>query len=85
MSVSTLQLWLRRARLGVGSTSRSTSKGSAGPAVSLIEAEWDGAALRGVGGARYEIRLGNGTRLRLPPEFGDEEVRRLLKLLQEVR
>jgi hypothetical protein len=86
MSVSSLQLWLRQARLGTGSSSRKTSRSSATPPVSLLEVDLAGSAPRGSGAwQRYEIRLPNGARLRLGSGFGDEDVRRLLKLLEEAR
>ena len=31
------------------------------------------------------MELGNGARLRVPRGFGEDDVRRLLKLLEEVR
>jgi hypothetical protein len=56
-------------------------------AVSLLEVELDGDRMPTwpQGGVRYEMELANGARLRLEACFRDEEVRRLLILLQEVR
>jgi transposase-like protein len=86
IGVSTLQLWLRQARLGVGSKPRQASRPLTASAVCLLEVELGGNTPRSSGDvARYEIELGNGTRLRLPLGFEDAPVRRLLGLLKEVR
>jgi hypothetical protein len=55
-------------------------------AISLLEVELAGPApcsVRREGG--YEIEFRGGLCLRLPENFGDGEVRRLLSLLKEVR
>jgi transposase-like protein len=86
ISVSSLQLWLRQARLETGSNPRKTSGSSATPSVSLLEVDLEGGAAGGsCAWKRYEIKLPNGARLRLGSGFGDEGVRRLLKLLEEAR
>lgn len=86
IGVSTLQLWLRQARLRVGSKPRQASRPSTASAVSLLEVELGENTHRNSGDvARYEIELGNGTRLHLPAGFEDAPVRRLLGLLKEVR
>jgi hypothetical protein len=83
--VSTLQSWLRRARLGTQVPPHVARSGSAASPISLLEVELGGSHADRVGEARYEIELGNGTRLRLPRPFVEEDVRRLLGLLQEAR
>jgi hypothetical protein len=86
IGVSTLQLGLRQARLRVGSKPRQASRPWTASTVSLLEVELGGNTPRSSDDdARYEIELGNGTRLRLPVGFDDASVRRLLALLKEVR
>jgi transposase-like protein len=86
MSVSTLQYWLRRARLLNRNKPRKAGSSVAAPAISLLGVELAGAlplGARSAGG--YEIEMSGGVCLRLPDGFGDGEVRRLLALLKEVR
>jgi transposase-like protein len=84
--VSTLQWWLRRAREGAQSKRRKSSGAASIQAAPLLEVELAGAAVRGFRSeARYEIELGEDVRLRLSGGFREEEVRRLLALLREVR
>jgi len=87
MSVSTLQYWLRRkARMGTKGNRREAGSARTLSKVSLLEVELDG----GAGGERigregYEIEWAGGTRLRLPSGFPEEEVRRLLLMMKEIR
>lgn len=86
MSVSTLQYWLRRAHSGTAENPRRSRSPVAPAAISLLEVELAGPApcsVRREGG--YEIEFRGGLCLRLPENFGDGEVRRLLSLLKEVR
>jgi transposase-like protein len=90
ISVSTLQYWLRRkARAGMKRNRHEAGGARTLPKVSLLEVELDGGGA-GVGGERsaregYEIEWRGGTRLRLPSGFREEEVRRLLVMIQEIR
>jgi transposase len=90
IGVSTLQYWLRQVRSqgGQGSRRRKWSGRSGGvsaPApLSLLEVELAGAG-RKTSQAAYEIELPDGTHLRFGSGFGENEVRRLLGLLREVR
>jgi len=86
IGVSTLQLWLRGARLEAERPPRPASGARKAAAVSLLEVDLAGAPTRSTGEEeRYEMELGNGARLRVPRGFGEDDVRRLLKLLEEVR
>jgi transposase-like protein len=87
VGLSTLQLWLRQARLSAESGTRRASTPKRAKALSLLEVELDGGSVPTwqQAGARYEMELTNGARLRLAACFRDDEVRRLLVLLQEVR
>jgi len=90
IGVSTLQLWLRK---GCNKVRRRYGRPikRAGAGVRLVEVELVEVGLGGVASgsvdekAGYEIELRNGDRLRLASAFHDEEVRRLLGLLREVR
>jgi len=87
IGVSTLQYWLRRrARLGMKGDRCKASGPRALSKVSLLEVELAGEA-RGEGMVRegYEIEWPGGMRLRLPSGFREEEVRRLLMMIKEVR
>jgi transposase-like protein len=86
IGLSTLQTWLRRARRQARSERRAVKGGAASPAVSLLEVDLGGLpTARPAAGVPYELKLRNGTRLRLSPGFESADVRRLLELLQEVR
>ncbi len=89
IGVSTLQLWLRGARLEAERPPRPPRPASGArkaAAVSLLEVDLAGAPTRSTGEEeRYEMELGNGARLRAPRGFREDDVRRLLKLLEEVR
>ena len=86
IGVSTLQLWLRQAKLEAAAKHRKASKSQTAQAVSLLEVELADAPARiSCGAALYEIELGAEKRLRVPGGFTDDEVRRLLGLLKEVR
>jgi len=85
IGVSTLQLWLRK---GCNKVRRRYGRPikRAGAGVRLVEVGLGGVASGSVDEkASYEIELRNGDRLRLASAFHDEEVRRLLGLLREVR
>jgi hypothetical protein len=85
MSVSTLQLWLRRVRLGRQCKRRNASVKSATAAVSLLEVDIEGGAARNSSALTgYEVEMRRGARLRFSSGFVEEEVRRLLRLLEEV-
>jgi transposase-like protein len=87
IGVSTLQYWLRRkARMGMKGHRREAGSAQSLSEVSLLEVELDGEA-RSERRARegYEIEWAGGMRLRLPGGFREEEVRRLLVLIKEVR
>jgi transposase-like protein len=84
IGVSTLQLWLRQARLEAGGKAERNRRKSE-HRVSLLEVDVPGwSASNAREEVRYELRLGKGVRLRLGAQFDDEVVRRLL-VLQEVR
>jgi hypothetical protein len=86
MSVSTLHYWLRRARSLTEEEPCKTGSLVAAPAISLLEVEIAGPPPLGArSGCGYEIEMSSGVRLRVPGNFGDGEVRRLLALLKEVR
>jgi transposase-like protein len=86
IGVSTLQLWLRQARLKAGDKAAAERRRPQKEnRVSLLEVDVPGwNARRLPEEARYELRLGNGARLRVGERFEDQAVRRLLGLLQEV-
>jgi len=82
IGVSTLQLWLRQARLKAEGTAQAERQAR----VSLLEVDVQEFKSRiAPEKACYELRLGNGARLRLGERFEDQAVRRLLALLQEGR
>lgn len=87
IGVSTLQYWLRRkARMGMKGHRRKAGSPQTLSKVSLLEVELAGEA-RGERRARegYEIAWAEGMRLRVPSGFQEEEVRRLLLMIKEVR
>jgi transposase-like protein len=86
LSVSTLQYWLRWARSLNEEKPGNENSSAAAPGISLLGVELAGLpplGARAAGG--YEIEMSGGICLRLPDRFADEEVRRLLALLKEVR
>jgi len=86
LSVSALQYWLRRARSWPEEKPCVAGSPEAPPAISLLEVELAPPSPRGArSGGGYEIAMSSGVCLRLPGDFGDGEVRRLLALLQEAR
>jgi transposase-like protein len=91
IGVSTLQYWLRRkAQMGMKGHRRKTGSPQALSKVSLLEVELAGEVRGEVRGERrvregYEIEWAEGMRLRLPSGFREEEVRRLLWMIKEVR
>jgi hypothetical protein len=85
IGVSTLQLWLRQARLKAEGPAQA-ERPARDERVSLLEVDVQEFRTRiAPEKACYELRLGNGARLRLGEGFEEEAVRRLLGLLQEVR
>jgi transposase-like protein len=95
IGVSTLQLWLRQFREGKRPGSKRTPRQSSSqrsrhsPEIALLEVDLSEAGVSPAGNPApspgYEIELASRGRLRVPPGFCDEEVRRLLRLLGEVR
>jgi len=92
ISVSTLQYWLRQRRTQHrqrGKRRKASGGRGAAPAavaLSLLEVELAGAAVTSRRNPeRFEIELPGGTQLRFGAGFAEGEVRRLLKLLREVR
>ena len=80
-----MQLWLRQARLKAGGTAQAR-RPPRDHRVSLLEVDVQEFKSRMAPEKTcYELRLGNGARLRLGERFEDQAVRRLLALLQEER
>jgi transcriptional regulator with XRE-family HTH domain len=86
IGVSTLQLWLRRARSETEHPHRSASSLGKAAAVSLLEVDLAGGPTGSPGEeGHYEVELSHGALLRVPRGFREDDVRRLLRLLKEVR
>lgn len=83
IGVSTLQLWLRQCRTGLGEMGRKSDEVRS---LSLLEVELADAVPSVTATAtRYEVELPSGVRLRVGSAFAEADVRRLLGLLREVR